>query len=213
MVRDDWRMMKLSEIIGIPDLNVEYVKPQVFLSLKERIRSIENLGALILYGATVNGDVSSKSDIDLMAVPEKNDNIQELREQLGLILRDIENVFDLELSFSLNVYDGKEDTYFLWELVNDGVVLFCKPGMLVQSFDGLKPFALISYSFSGVLKKDKKRALRYLYESDRGLKINKDSKLEYIGPGVIKLPQDKTIKVTELFDELGIKYSFLKIWM
>ena len=213
MVRDDWRMMKLSEIIGIPDLNVEYVKPQVFLSLKERIRSIENLGALILYGSTVNGDVSSKSDIDLMAVPEKNDNIQELREQLGLILRDIENVFDLELSFSLNVYDGKEDTYFLWELVNDGVVLFCKPGMLVQSFDGLKPFALISYSFSGVLKKDKKRALRYLYESDRGLKINKDSKLEYIGPGVIKLPQDKTKKVTELFDELGIKYSFLKIWM
>jgi len=206
-------MMKLSEIIGIPDLNVEYVKPQVFLSLKERIRSIENLGALILYGSTVNGDVSSKSDIDLMAVPEKNDNIQELREQLGLILRDIENVFDLELSFSLNVYDGKEDTYFLWELVNDGVVLFCKPGMLVQSFDGLKPFALISYSFSGVLKKDKKRALRYLYESDRGLKINKDSKLEYIGPGVIKLPQDKTKKVTELFDELGIKYSFLKIWM
>ena len=45
MVRDDWRMRKLSEIIGIPDLNVEYIKPQVFLSLKECIHSVDNLGA------------------------------------------------------------------------------------------------------------------------------------------------------------------------
>lgn len=213
MVRDDWRMMKLSEVIGIPDLNVEYIKPQVFLSLKERIHSVENLGALILYGSVVHGDVSSKSDIDLMAVPEKKNNIQELREELAIILRDIENVFDLELSFSLNVYEGNEDTYFLWELVNNGVVLFCKPGMLVQSIDGLKPFALLSYSFSGVMTKDKKKALRYLYESVSGLKIKKDNKMEYIGLGVIKLPLEKTKKVTKLFDELRIGYSLIKIWM
>jgi len=213
MVRDDWRLMKISEIIGIPNLNVDYIKPQVFLSLKERIRSVENLGALILYGSMVHGDVSSKSDIDLMAIPEKNNNILELREQLALILRDIENVFDLELSFSLNVYDGKEDTYFLWELVNDGVVLFCKPGMLIHSFDGLKPYALLSYSFTGVVKKDKKKALRYLYESENGMKINKGNKMEYIGLGVIKLSLEKSKKVTALFDELRVEYSLIKIWM
>jgi len=213
MVRDDWRMRKLSEIIGIPDLNVEYIKPQVFLSLKECIHSVDNLGALILYGSVVHGDVSSKSDIDLMAVPEKKNNIQQLRKELAIILRDIENVFDLELSFSLNVYEGNEDTYFLWELANNGVVLFCKPGMLVQSIDGLKPFALLSYSFSGVMAKDKKKALRYLYESESGLKIKKDNKMEYIGPGVIKLPLEKTKKVTKLFDELRIDYSLIKIWM
>lgn len=213
MVGDDWRLMKISEIIGIPNLNVDYVKPQVFLSLKERIRSVENLGALILYGSMVRGDISSKSDIDLMAIPEKNDNIHELRDQLALILRDIENEFDLEQSFSLNVYDGKEDTYFLWELVNDGVVLFCKPGMLMQSFDGLKPYALLSYSFSGVVNKVKKKALRYLYESENGLKINKSNKMEYIGPGVLKLSLEKAEKVTTLFNELKVDYSLIKIWM
>jgi len=63
------------------------------------------------------------------------------------------------------------------------------------------------------MKKDKKRALRYLYESESGLKINKHNKMEYIGPGVIRLTLEKTKKVTELFDELKINYSLLKLWM
>jgi hypothetical protein len=37
--------------------------------------------------------------------------------------------------------------------------------------------------------------------------------MEYIGPGVIKLPLEKTKKVTKLFDELRIDYSLIKIWM
>ena len=84
--------------------------------------------------------------------------------------------------------------------------------MVNQSIHGIKPHALISYSYSGLNNNDKKKVQRFIFESKKGLQIDKDNKMVYISPGVLLLELEKSKIVTKFFDEIHLKYSLMKIW-
>jgi predicted nucleotidyltransferase len=202
----------VSEILGIPQLNAEYLPPHVIITLKERIAAIGGVGAVVLYGSVVRGEASPKSDIDIMIVPIKKKNQKALKKQVMRILHKIEDEFKLKVSFSLMIYSGKEDPYFIWEAINDGVVIFIRPEMVIDSNQNIKPYALISYSYVGLTNSETKRVQRFLYESTKGIQIDRKNKMEYISPGVILIPLGKSKSITKFFDDMHLYYSLLKIW-
>ena len=208
----DWKTRRISEILGIPNLDTKYLPLHVLISLKERITEIENVGAVILFGSVVRGEASPKSDIDLMVIPLKHEKIKELKRQVMKLLKEIENENKLEASFSLILYTGKEDPYFIWEMISDGVVLYITPELVTPSIQSIKPYALISYSYSGLKDNDKKRVQRYIFESKKGLQIDKGNKIEYIAPGVLLIPLQKSRFIKKFFDEMHVNYSLIKIW-
>ena len=196
----------------MPNLDTKYLPPHVMISLKERITEIENIGAIILFGSVVRGEASPKSDIDIMVVPLKQEKLKALKEQVMKLLKEIEDENKLAASFSLILYTGKEDAYFIWETISDGVVTYIKPEMVIPSIKSIKPYALISYSYYSLKDKDKKRVQRYIFESKNGMQIDKSNKIEYIGPGVLLIPLEKSKSIKRFFDEMHVKYSLIKIW-
>jgi len=202
----------VSEILGIPQLNAEYLPPHVIISLKERIAAIEDVGAAVLYGSIVRGEASPKSDIDILIVPLTKKNEKKLKKQVMRILHKIEDEFKLGVSFSLMIYTGKEDPYFIWEAIKDGVVIFIRPEMVFDSNQNIKPYALISYSYVGLKNSDTKRVQRFLFESRNGMQIDRKNKMEYIAPGVILIPLEKSKSITKYFDDMHLNYLLLKIW-
>ncbi len=208
----DWKTKRISEILGMPKLNTEFLQPHVIISLKERIAKVANVGALILYGSIIRGEASPKSDIDLMVVPLKNKNIKTLKKQVMKIAKEIEDEFRLEASFSIMIYTGEEDPYFVWEAVKDGVAIYIKPEMAIHSIQNVKPYSLVSYSFTGLKDSEKKRIQRFLFESKKGVQIDRSNKMEYIAPGVLVLPLEKSKHVIEFFDKMHLQYSLMKIW-
>jgi len=213
MVRSDWKTMKVSEILGVPNLDTGYLPPHVLVELRERISGVEGVGGVVLYGSIIRGEASPKSDIDVMIFPIKQEDLGDMKSVLAGIFRELEKKYSLRVSFSQSIYTGKEDTYFLWELARDGVVIYCRPEMLVQPAGNARPCALLSYSYSGLDARTKQMMHRMLFDSKSGLKIDRGNKMEYIAPGVILLPVEKEKMALDFFERYGVKYGLTKIWL
>jgi len=176
-----------------------------FLRQLPTVDKAEIGGSLRRYKETIG-------DIDIMVVPAKAEKTMNLEGTVANILKEIETEYKLPVSFSMLIYTGLEDPYFLWETVKDGVVLYIKPKLAIQTPQTVKPYALISYSYTGLTENEKKRLSRFLFEAKSGLKVDKSNKLEYIAPGVILLTPERSELVVEFFNELGLRYSLIKIW-
>jgi len=203
---------RISEILGIPNLDTRFLPAHVVVAIKEGVAKIPGVGALILYGSIVRGEGSPKSDIDVMLVPASNEEGDATTKSVTRYLRGIEREYRLEASFSLTTYTGKEDSYFLWEVMKDGVVLYCGPETAIRSSGNAGPHALIAYRYEGAKEGDKKRVQRFIFESKRGPLVDRNNKTEHPAPGVILLPVDRAKPVIELLDSLHITYSLIKVW-
>lgn len=212
MDKRNWRVNKINEILGLPELNPGVLPLHVIVELRERLSAIDEVGAVILYGSLVRGEATSTSDLDIMVVPTRSGITEKTRKKVQRVLSAIETEFKLKNPFSLNIFTGKEDSHFLWEVVNDGVVLLSKVEMAINDLKNTKPYALISYSFNKLDEKSKKYIQRYLFESKKGVQIDRRNRQEYVSRGVILVSVERAKKVTKLFDEIGVEYSLIKIW-
>jgi len=212
MDKKNWRVNRLNEILGLPEIDPDILPLHVIVELRERLSAIDEVGAVVLYGSLVRGEATSTSDLDIMIVPQRSGITEKTREKVQGILTSIESEFKLRNPFSLIIFTGKEDSHFLWEVVNNGVVLFSKVEMVINDPKNTKPYALISYSFNKLEEKGKKYIQRFLFESERGGKIDRKNRQEYVSRGVILISVERSKKVTRLFNEMGVEYSLIKIW-
>jgi len=212
MEQINWKETQLSTILGLPNLDSRYLPPHVIVTLKERLSEVADIGAVIIFGSIVRGDTSAKSDIDLMIVPMKDSDARLLGEEISRILRSIESAHGLKINFSPIIYTGEEDSYFLWEAVKDGSVLFARPEIVVSPAANLTPYALISYSFSGLSTQIKKKVQRFLFDSKYGANIDVNNRTVYIAPGVILVSLEKSKDITSFFESNTVNYSLAKLW-
>lgn len=208
----DWKMMQVGTILGIPRLDSKYLPAHVIVTLKTKISEVPGIGAIILYGSIVRGEASPKSDVDVMIVPMINEDTTLLKNEITKILRDLENEYKLTISFSPVIFTGEEDSYFIWEVVKDGVVIFIKPELVLSPDKNITPYALISYSLSGLDNSQKKKIQRFLFKSKDGVKIDMKNKLEYIAPSVLLISIEKANQLTSYFDSNNVNYSLIKVW-
>jgi len=213
LVSTEWKVGKAAELIGIPRLDTEYLPPAAIVQMKHHLQDVEGLGAVIMFGSIVRGEGSPKSDIDLMLVPTPGTDGDALWHEVLELLIGIETEFDLPVSFSTIVFEGDEDSHFLWEVARDGVVIFCRPGMVMAPKEGLTPYALISYTYNGLGDNGKRRVQRFLFDNDNGLNLNKSNRLEYVSRGVILLSMERAELATGFFDLLNVKYGLKKVWI
>jgi len=196
--------------------------------LSQNLKNIKYIEAVILFGSAVKGEMHKKSDIDifLMFNSPNNPEIGEEGKEAQKIAIKIGNKYNLKNPFSFVFFNKGEsiDSDFLWEVVKEGITLYCKPELILGKKKFLKPAALISYTYGKIPQKDKMFVKRQLY----GYKVKKKHKnKEYISKreGIIKeygkkmgratfiIEAKKTDEILKLLDEKGVKYSLTKIWI
>jgi predicted nucleotidyltransferase len=188
---------------------------------------IPNLVTAILYGSATTGDISKKSDIDVLLLFDAPHDPESGEESnvAHRIASDIVKKHKSERSFSFvfgNAGKRELDADFIWETARDGMVIWAK---LSTGFykPELKAMLLVSYSMEELLPKDKMAVHRALYgyrvEKVVGKKryVNASSGFmgkygKKIGGGVLLVPAEKSADVIELFKKHNVKYKETKVW-
>jgi predicted nucleotidyltransferase len=194
----------------------ERFKPPI-IDFIDRAKEIPNLVGIVLFGSAVTGDISKKSDIDLLLIfdSDHNPEIGMESEIAHRIASDISLKRDLTHPFSfvfVNQRNMKEiELDFLWNVVRDGILIWGRAEDVIMKRDhpSLEPMVIIRYSMKELSEKDKRRLLRYLYSSKRSMV---DKKTERLGPGTLLLKAEKFDGVKDVLDSFGIRYSVRKIW-
>lgn len=196
----------------IPDEIVHPLMDFVFQADK-----IPNLSGMILFGSAVTGRMTKKSDIDIVLVFEADHDPETGKEAeiAHRVASTISVKHDLIYPFSFVFINKKSmeevDADFLWTVTKEGMIIWGKPQELLMKtlHPALKPMMLIQYSTKNLSEKNKRKLLRWLYDSKQKL-IDKDR--ERIGPGVLLVDTGKVNKLKRIFDMLSLKYSVKKIW-
>lgn len=194
----------------------ERFKPPI-IDFIDRAKEIPNLVGIVLFGSAITGDISKKSDIDLLLIfdSDHNPEIGVESEMAHRIASDISLKHDLAHPFSfvfVNQRNMKEiELDFLWNVVRDGILIWGRAEDVIMKRDhpSLEPMVIIRYSMKELSEKDKRRLLRYLYSSKRSMV---DKKTERLGPGTLLLKAEKFDGVKDVLDGFGIRYSVRKIW-
>lgn len=183
----------------------------------EKAENIPNLIGVILFGSALTGDVSKKSDIDILLITESEQN-PEVGEESRIaheITSEISKKYKLEHSFSIafyNIKNGDMEPDFLWEICKDGIMLWGDPKFIIgdRLKEVLQPKLLCTYSFKGLVEKDKRAVIRKLYKSKSRLI---DEEKEKIAPGVLLIDSKKEPLLKALFDRYEVRdYTIKKIW-
>ena len=187
------------------------------MDFADNASKIPNLVGVILFGSAVTGDISKKSDIDLLLVFDTNHNPEMGKEAeiAHKVASDISVKYDLPYPFSFvfvnkgNMIEIESD--FLWNVVKEGVVIWGKPqDILMKSpHPSLEPLMLIKYSVKELNEKNKRKFLRWLYTSKKKIIEKREEKL---GPGVLLIKAEKFEETKRVFDKFNVKYSTKKIW-
>lgn len=184
----------------------------------EKAGEIPNLVGVIIFGSALTGDVSKKSDIDLLLIFSCNHN-PEVSEE-SKIAREIASEIclkhDLAHSFAFVFFNQKRpqeiELDFLWNIAKEGILIWARPKEIISKkpHPSLEPMLMVKYSIQDLKEKDRRRFLRHLYTSKKSI-INK--KEERLGPGTLLVKASKFDRIKELFDEFKIKnYSLKKLW-
>lgn len=190
---------------------------QPLIDFVDKAPQIPNLIGVVLFGSAVTGDISKKSDIDLLLVfdADHNPEIGKEAEIAREIASNISIKYDLAHPFSFvfaNRRDMKEiEPDFLWNISKEGIVIWGNPPdiLMEDPHPSLKPMALIRYSVKDLDDNDKRRLLRMLYTAKQKLI---DKKRERIGPGTLLIKASKFDHIKEVLDGFNARYSVKKIW-
>ena len=187
------------------------------IDFADNASKIPNLVGVILFGSAATGDLSKKSDIDLLLVFDTNHD-PELGKEAEIaheIASNISAKYDLSYPFSFVFVNkrnmGEVESDFLWNVVKEGVVVWGKPQDILMKtpHPSLEPLMLIRYSVKELNEKDKRKILRWLYTSKKRI-IGK--RKEKLGPGVLLVKAEKFEEIKKVFDEFNVKYSVKKFW-
>jgi predicted nucleotidyltransferase len=198
-------------------MNIYEKFKEPLINFVERANEIPNLIGVVLFGSAITGDVSKKSDIDLLLVTKSPSNPEIGKESkiAHSITSEISKKLNLEQSFSITFYNLNQkdiEPDFLWEVEKEGIVIWTKPELIlnINLEENLKPKLICSYSLKGLKEKDKRALIRKLYESKS--KIIKEK--EKIAPGVFIIDAAKEPLIENLFKKFNLKdYSIKKVWL
>jgi len=183
----------------------------------ERADEIPNLLSVVLFGSVVKGDVSKKSDIDILLLfdADHNPELGKEAEIARKIASEISVKYDLKHPFSFTFVNQRSiedmDPDFLWNVVREGVLIWnrLEDELMKEPHPLLEPMVLVKYTTRDLEEKNKRKLLRKLYSSKKRL-INKDK--ERLGQGVLLTSAAKFDELKDLLDAIGVSYSVKKIW-
>lgn len=186
----------------------------------ERADKIPNLVGVVLFGSAVTGDVSKKSDIDLLLVFDCDHNPEVGKESkiVFKISSEIATKEKMEQSFSFVFYNQRNpkeiEPDFLWNVAKEGKLIWGKCSQIFgrEPHPSLEPLTLIKYSLKGLSEKNRRAFLRSLYGTKKGGKFI-SKKEERLGPATLLIKAAKLDELKEIFARYGVRYySAKKLW-
>ena len=187
------------------------------IDFADKISKMPDLIGVIIFGSVVTGDMSKKSDVDILLVFD-TDHDPEMGKEAKIvqnIASGISAKYDMVYPFSFVFVNkkniGEVESDFLWNVVKEGVVIWGKPQDILMKapHPSLEPLVLIRYSVKELNERDKRKILRWLYTSKKRI-IGKSK--EKWGPGVLLIKASKFEEIKKIFDEFNVKYSVKKFW-
>lgn len=183
------------------------LKYEVFKELAE----IKSLQAVILYGSFARGDVSPKSDIDLLLVFDTKEEArkQEARAAEILTRARVKRII-VPTCVGIEELHGSPDLTF--NVLRDGKILYKRIGVEMwppaKAFGG-KPMITYEFDLAGLSHQKKVKLNRVLYGTQVG-KYSYKGLVEQrggykLGKGVVMVPADAEAEFDGIFDANKIR--------
>ena len=178
------------------------LKYEVFKELAE----IKTLQAVILYGSFARGEISPKSDIDLLLIFDTRDEARNREARVVEILTRA-RVKRIIVPTCVGIDELRENPDLTFNILRDGKVLYKRIGVEVwpqAKMLGGKPMILYEFDLTGLSHQKKVKLNRTLYGTQVG-KYSYKGLVEQrgghrLGKGVIMIPADVEAEFDGVFN-------------
>lgn len=153
-------------------------------SLSKSLAKFREIAAIVLYGSAARGEVSRKSDVDLLIIVDKHDpelerKMEETIERHRAGWRVVQTV--------LTPAELAENPYYAFEILKDGTVLYKRPNVLELPFAlPERAITIFTFDMSARNQREKTRLDRTLYGATHRKHLKSGKVEEYRYAGVIK---------------------------
>jgi predicted nucleotidyltransferase len=199
------------------------------LEFAQRCREIPSLRLAILFGSTVSGALTKKSDIDILLVFDLKGDIETGTEAEAVhkMAGDVSSKWDLAYPFSFVMY-GKDEAIepsLMRDVLKEGFIIYARTDTFLNGHkERLRPNILITYTLKGLTPKNKMALQRGLFGYRTERKYGKKKYLNSstglvgnngrrIGPTAFLLTYTEAEKVRGLFKRCGCRFKEIPIWL
>jgi predicted nucleotidyltransferase len=183
------------------------LKSEVF----KKLARIKSLQAIILYGSFARGEVSPKSDIDLLLVFDSRDEARK-QEKRAVEILNRARVKRIIIPTCIGIEEFKESPDLVYNVMRDGKVLYKRIGVEMwppAKLFGGRPMVIYEFDLAGLSHQKKVKLNRALY----GVQVGKYSYKGLVeqrggyrlGKGAILIPADAETEFDGFFDSNKIK--------
>jgi predicted nucleotidyltransferase len=202
---------------------------QAVMEFALRCGEVPTLDTAILFGSTVDGSFSKKSDIDILLVfdTDGNPEVGPEAEEVHRLSGEISTEHSLSHPFSFVMYSRGEtiDHSLLREVLRDGIVLFARPSEVLEvPRRGLRAHSLISYSLKGMEPRDKMGLQRGLYGyqvtrnvGDKSYQSSSPGLVgqwgRRVGPTAFLIIDERAEEARELLRRRNCRFEEVPVWL
>ncbi|MCL5264667.1 MAG: nucleotidyltransferase domain-containing protein [Chloroflexi bacterium] len=183
-----------------------------------KLRSYNEVAAVVVFGSYARGEYGLKSDLDLLILFEGLER-PETTEAGGAALRIVGEVeseerLPIHIAPLLASIDRPEDLgpELLHNIWADGIILYGEAGALVRlQPKGLTPWTIVRFRVADIPPEDKVRLSRRLHGmKKRGGILG--PRAVALGRGVVLIPATQEAAVREALDDAGATYDMFPVW-
>jgi len=189
---------------------------QIAIDFAEKIKNIDGIIQIVLFGSVAVGEDDEKSDVDIAVIHSK-DKFEIMKEVNKFKLDKVQTSF-------INIKDLPKETELVGALSGEGVLLYGKPVIIKEGKLDLNAKILLPYSLKNLKQTDKVKLNRALYGSTS--KVVKDGKeyktetkglikepgIEKINDGVLLIDRRKSMKVINLLRRFNVEFREVAVW-
>lgn len=190
---------------------------KIAVDFAEKIRDIEGILQIVLFGSVSRVEDKANSDIDVAVVFDKADKFE--------LSKEINKYKHERIQVTLiNIKDLPKETELTGALSGEGLLLYGQPIKISANKIELKPRILISYSLSSLPQTEKVKLNRALYGSIsksefKGKKYKTETKGIVNEPGIIKINKGvllvdrrKAVKIINSLKRFGAEVKEIVVW-
>ncbi len=176
----------------------------------------------ILFGSIARGDYDKRSDVDILLIYARKEELEKDK----ITLDEIPTLNGREVQVVARTIDElrKSDKVFLRSVFREGKLLFVKEPIDLEACKllGLNPYRIFIYSMENLDTKDKKKLLSALYGYSTRKKVGKREysytyhgikDIQKLGKNSLLVPETSANEVENLLKSYKIEYRSIMVWV